>query len=55
VLSLVSGLSASQEELETLQKEFMRLDKDKNGTLNRDELQEMTSRKLHNTYEIDWD
>jgi Ca2+-binding EF-hand superfamily protein len=46
VLSLISGLSATQEELDVLQKEFLRLDKDKNGTLNTLELEQMTHTKL---------
>lgn len=55
VLSLISGLSATQEELDILQKEFLRLDKDKNGTLNKWELEQMTSSKLCQRYNIDWD
>lgn len=38
VLSLISGLSATNEELENLQKEFLRLDRDKSGTLTKEEL-----------------
>ena len=55
VLSLISGLSSSQEELDRLQKEFLRLDKDKNGTLNKWELENMTNSKLLKTFELDWD
>jgi calcium-dependent protein kinase len=55
VLSLVSGLSASQDELDTLQREFLRLDKDKNGTLNKQELEMMTHQKLSKQYEFDWE
>ena len=55
MLSLISGLSATQEELDTLQREFLRLDKDKNGTLNKYELEQMTSSKIHQGYNIDWD
>ncbi len=54
MLSLLAGLSASQEELEVLQQEFLRLDKDKSGTLNRVELEEMTDPKLTKKYNIDW-
>lgn len=46
MLSLVSGLSATQEELDVLMKEFLRIDKDKSGTLCKWELEEMTSSKL---------
>lgn len=55
MLSLISGLSATQEELDTLQREFLRLDKDKNGTLNKYELEQMTSSKLHQRYNVDWE
>lgn len=55
MLSLVSGLSATQEELAVLQKEFLRLDKDKSGTLNKWELEQMTHSKLCKNYELDWD
>ena len=55
VLSLVSGLSATQEELDLLQKEFLRLDKDKNGTLTKWELEQMTHSKLTQKYNVDWD
>lgn len=39
VLSLISGLSATNEELDQLQKEFLRIDIDKSGTLTKDEIQ----------------
>ena len=55
VLSLISGLSSSQDELDRLQKEFLRLDKDKNGTLSKWELENMTNSKLMKNYELDWD
>ena len=55
MLGLVSGLSATQAELESLQKEFIRLDKDKSGTLTKSELELMTSSKLTSKYNIDWD
>jgi Ca2+-binding EF-hand superfamily protein len=41
--------------LDRLQKEFLRLDKDKNGTLNKWELENMTNSKLLKTFELDWD
>ena len=50
MLSLLAGLAASQEELEVLQQEFLRIDKDKSGTLNRIELEEMTDPKLAKKY-----
>ena len=52
---MVSGLSATQEELAVLQREFVRLDKDKNGTLNKWELEQMTHSKLCKSYELDWE
>lgn len=55
VLSLISGLSASEEQLGQLQKEFIRLDRDKSGTLTKEELEDMTSTKLADRYELDWD
>lgn len=55
VLSLVSGLTATQEELHTLQREFIRLDKKKTGTLSKHELETMTHASLKNQYDIDWD
>lgn len=54
-MSLISGLSATQEELDVLQKEFIRIDKDKSGTLTKWELEEMTSSKLTKMYNINWD
>ena len=38
-----------------MQKEFLRIDRDKSGTLTKDELQLMTNSKLLNSYELDWD
>ena len=38
-----------------LQKEFIRIDKDKSGTLTKWELEEMTSSKLTKMYNINWD
>ena len=55
VLSLISGLCASQEELDSLQKEFIRLDKDRSGTLTKEELEQMSHSKLKTAYEVDWD
>ena len=54
VLSLISGLSATQQELSNLQKEFTRLDRDKSGTLSKDELEEMTHHKLVKQYNLNW-
>ena len=54
MLSLVSGINTSQEELAILEKEFLRLDEDKNGTLSIDELKNMTSSKWLKKYDIDW-
>ena len=54
VMSLISGLNTSEEELEILQKEFLRLDENKDGTLNIDELKNMTSSKWLKKYDIDW-
>lgn len=53
-MSLISGLNTSEEELELLQKEFLRLDENKDGTLNIDELKNMTSSKWLKKYDIDW-
>jgi len=55
VLSLISGLYASKEELEQIQKEFTRLDYDKSGTLTKWELEQMTHSNFKNNYNIDWD
>ena len=38
VLSLVAGLVTSQDQLEVLQNEFLRIDKDKNGSISREEM-----------------
>ena len=54
-MSLLSGLSATTSELAKLQKEFIRLDKDKSGTLTKWELEQMTSHKLSKIYEINWE
>ena len=50
----MSGLSATQEELQALQKEFIRLDKDKSGTIDKHELETMTHSSLNKMYNIDW-
>lgn len=58
-MSLVAGLSASTEELEELQKEFLRLDKDKTGTLKLEDLKKITESELGKKYKKfnneDWD
>mmetsp|Transcript_38976 Transcript_38976/g.59261 ORF Transcript_38976/g.59261 Transcript_38976/m.59261 type:complete len:153 (+) Transcript_38976:458-916(+) len=38
-----------------LQKEFLRLDKDRSGTLNKWELEQMTNSKLAKQYNLDWE
>lgn len=38
-----------------IQKEFLRLDTDKSGTLTRNELETMTSNSLSDTYNLNWD
>jgi Ca2+-binding EF-hand superfamily protein len=45
-LSLVSGLGTSEDELKALQREFIRLDVDKDGKIGKDELSKMTDGKL---------
>jgi len=50
VLSLVAGLSASPQELEQMQKEFLRLDKDKTGTLKLEDLKKITESDLGKKY-----
>ena len=58
VLSLVAGLCASKEELGELQKEFLRLDKDKTGTLKLEDLkQELLAKfpeKYENVTDLEW-
>ena len=51
---MISGLSTTQDELQMLQKEFMRINKDKSGTINIHELQTMTRGEVHEMYDIDW-
>jgi Ca2+-binding EF-hand superfamily protein len=38
-----------------LQKEFLRIDKDKSGTIDKHELETMTHSSLNKMYNIDWD
>ena len=38
-----------------MQKEFIRLDQDKSGTLTKPELEQMTSCKITERYVVDWD
>ena len=54
VLSLIAGLSASEDQLNELQREFIRLDRDRSGTLTRDEIEEMTHSKAHEAYKLNW-
>lgn len=51
VLSLVSGLCASKEEIDELQKEFLRLDKEKTGTLKLEDLKKELHSKFGERYE----
>jgi calcium-dependent protein kinase len=50
VLSLMSGLSASNEELEEMQKEFLRLDKNKTGTLKIEDLKKIADSDIGKMY-----
>lgn len=50
VLSLVAGLSASKEELEQMQQEFLRLDVNKTGTLTLADLKKITESELGRKY-----
>ena len=54
VLSLVSGLSATQDELQALQREFIRLDKHKKGTIDKSDLEQMTHSSLKKS-NINWE
>jgi len=38
-----------------MMKEFIRIDKDKSGTLSKQELEQMTHVKLKSKYDLDWD
>ena len=51
VLSLVAGLSASPDELEQMQKEFLRLDKNRTGTLKLEDLKKITDSELGKKYQ----
>ena len=53
VLGLIGELSTSKREIEKLQKEFLKLDTDKSGTLSRDELNIIY--KASGGGEQDWD
>ena len=59
VLSLVSGLSATKEEIEEIQKEFLRLDKDNRGTLSLNDIKKITEsefgKKYKNMTSKDWE
>ena len=50
MLSLVSGLSATKEEIEEIQKEFLRLDKDNRGTLCLDDIKNITESEFGKKY-----
>lgn len=55
VLSLVSGLCASKQEIDELQKEFLRLDKQKTGTLKLEDLKKELHSRFGDRYEnMDW-
>ena len=49
-MCLVSGLSSSKEEIEQLQKEFLRLDKDKTGCLKLEDLKRISLNELGEKY-----
>ena len=59
VLSLVSGLCVSPEELAQLQEEFIRLDADNKGTLSRDDIRRISESEFGRKYaakrKIDWE
>ena len=59
MLCLVSGLSSSKEEIEQLQKEFLRLDKDKTGSLKLEDLKRISLSELGDKYKnlsnLDWE
>jgi Ca2+-binding EF-hand superfamily protein len=58
VLSLVAGLSASNDELQNMQKEFLRLDKNKTGTLRKEDIKKIAESEVGKMYskfsEEDW-
>ena len=49
-MSLVAGLSASPTELEEMQQEFLRLDKNKTGTLKLEDLKKITESDIGKKY-----
>ena len=59
VLCLVSGLSSSKEEIEQLQREFLRLDKDNTGCLKLEDLKRIKladlGEKYSNISNLDWE
>ena len=55
MLGLVSNLSTTDDELQALQREFIRIDIDKNGSIGKKELTQMVSGNLSKQYNIDWD
>ena len=59
MLSLVSGLSATKEEIDEIQKEFLRLDKDNRGTLSLEDIKNITEsefgKKYQNMTSQDWE
>ena len=44
-MSLISGLVTSKDEIDRIKSEFLRLDQDKNGSLSREELKNITHTK----------
>lgn len=55
MLSLIAGLSVSEDQLADIQEEFLRLDVDKCGSITKDHLAQMTSKRLSETYDLDWE
>lgn len=51
MLSLVSGLSASKQEIEEIQREFLRLDKGNRGTLSLDDIKNITESEFGKKYQ----
>lgn len=51
----MAGLNATEEELDNIQKEFLRIDVDKSGTLTKEELVKMAHSKLVQSYDLNWD
>jgi Ca2+-binding EF-hand superfamily protein len=48
-------LSSTQEELAQIQREFLLIDKDKSGTLTKNELQQMATSEVIRSFELNWD